>query len=687
MLQSWAGYMLSFTIYAASSIILTAMATMLVHEYCPAARGSGIPEVKASVSGFFLPASFSEQCLLVKTLGLALAVGAGLALGKEGPLIHIGVCWAHVLQRSLSHVGWTVPIPLHELACVGAAAGVATAFGAPLGGVLFAAEELGSVRSLSRQSLLYAFMAAFAASFMLKYLDLNGSNRLTLFALSTSTHNPKKEWISWEMVAFCFTGLIGGLGGVLFIKLNLVCTSMRRRCRPQGRLWMLPSGLQDVMASTFRIRLHKSQRRLDVAEGVMIALVTALLNWPLTMLLRNMSNEVIHALFETCPHSRASHFFLCDASAREMPNSSFMGCVVLFLAAAVRLIQTSYTFGAAIPSGLFIPSLYMGAAIGRLVGNVVHLLLEKAVRTDVQVHVDPAIFAMVGAIAMLSGFCRMTVSIVVIMLELTGELTYVVPFMCAVLTAKLVGDSLTPSIYDCVAKLNGLAPIEEQHDVRLDMIVADLAEPLPAAAHLWVDGPVPLRQLTTLVWGSETPQRECAAGGAEAGAGGEAPAESPLLLLHGSSGSDVLGVIDRGRLQRWLSRQGGKVSASFEPLGDLQSSDIVDASSIVDKRIGRLSAQAPLLTAFCVFKQKPQLRYCICLDDRSRDRGTKRISILSRRSFYAALNEGRFPLAHPAYSASAVDAAHWEPLPISLGARHDYQERRQLELVSVSQTC
>jgi len=400
-----------------------------------------------------------------------------------------------------------------------------------------------------------------------------------------------------------------------------------------------------------------------VAEGVMIALVTALLNWPLTLLLRSMSTEVIHALFESCPHNRASHLSLCDVTAREMPNSSFMGCIVLFLAAVVRLIQTSYTFGAAIPSGLFIPSLYMGATIGRLVGNVVHLLLEKTARTDVQVHVDPAIFAMVGAIAMLSGFCRMTVSIVVIMLELTGELTYVVPFMCAVLTAKLVGDSLTPSIYDCYAKLNGLAPVEEQHDVRLDMIVADLAEPLPAAAQLWVDGPVPLRQLTALVWG-----------------GGEVAAESPLLLLHGCSGKNILGVIDRGRLQRWLSRQSGKSSASFEPLGDLPSTDIFDASSIVDKRIGRLSAQAPLLTAFCVFKQKPQLRYCICLDEGNGDRFTKRTLILSRRSFYAAFNERRFPLAHPAHSVSVADAAQRLPVPHFLGVGHEHQERQQVEL-------
>ena len=115
-------------------------------------------------------------------------MGAGLALGKEGPLIQVGVCWAHILgnlrkipflrsnkyTRSFKEQAGTINIPLYEWSYVGAAVGVSTAFGAPLGGVLFAVEELGSVRTITRRALLLCFLGAFTASFALKVLNLSG---------------------------------------------------------------------------------------------------------------------------------------------------------------------------------------------------------------------------------------------------------------------------------------------------------------------------------------------------------------------------------------------------------------------------------------------------------------------------------------------------------------------------------
>eukprot|EP00392_Amoebophrya_sp_AT5.2_P010153 g10206.t1 len=147
----------------------------------------------------------------------------------------------------------------------------------------------------------------------------------------------------------------------------------------------------------------------------------------------------------------------------------------LLLAAGIRLLQTVITFGAMLPSGLFIPSLFIGATVGRFIGNVSYLLEQ---------HIEPGVFAMIGAAAMLAGFTRMTVSLVVIMFELTGELTYVIPFMCAVITAKVVGDLFTSSIYEEHATLNGFAI---RGYVRLEVLVADLAEEYPFSKVVDVD--------------------------------------------------------------------------------------------------------------------------------------------------------------------------------------------------------
>ncbi|CAJ1382806.1 unnamed protein product [Effrenium voratum] len=463
---SGSGFVLPWLMYVIASVMFSGLAAYLVYEYAPTARGSGIPEVKAAVSGYDLPLTFSGSCLLIKALGLSLVVGAGLSLGKEGPLIHIGVCIASFLQRICGALGLRrAGMPFHEMACLGAAAGVSTAFGAPLGGVLFAVEELGSVRSLSQRTLLLAFLAAFAASFTLKALNLTGANSLTLFALSLPTHTARKEWIAWEMFAFFLTGVIGGLGGGLFVMANIWCTSQRRQALKQGRLWFLPESIVS----------GKQRGTLNVLECILIALVTSMLSFPFTRLLRTLSTEAIHALFETCPNDLPFHLGLCDPSTGNLSNMSLSANMTLFAAAVIRLIQTTYTFGAAIPSGLFIPSLYVGATLGRLIGNVISTVASSL--SPFPVHIEPAVFAMVGAISMLSGFCRMTVSLVVIMFELTGELNYIVPFMCAVLAAKLVGDMMTPSIYDAHAKLNGYIPVEDQAAIRFDTVLADLCKP------------------------------------------------------------------------------------------------------------------------------------------------------------------------------------------------------------------
>jgi CIC family chloride channel protein len=114
----------------------TAGACWLVRRFSPYAGGSGIPHVEAILDGELPPAPSS--LLPVKFLGGWLAIGGGLALGREGPSVQMGANIGSVLGQVFRLNG---PDCVALLAA-GAGAGLATAFNAPIAGAVFVLEEL-----------------------------------------------------------------------------------------------------------------------------------------------------------------------------------------------------------------------------------------------------------------------------------------------------------------------------------------------------------------------------------------------------------------------------------------------------------------------------------------------------------------------------------------------------------------
>lgn len=108
--------------------------------YYPAA-GSGVAEVKVILSGFVVHRYLGVQTLLVKTFALILSVSSGLSLGKEGPYVHIATCVGNIASRLFSKYNHNDG-KRREVLSASAASGVAVAFGAPIGGVLFSLEEV-----------------------------------------------------------------------------------------------------------------------------------------------------------------------------------------------------------------------------------------------------------------------------------------------------------------------------------------------------------------------------------------------------------------------------------------------------------------------------------------------------------------------------------------------------------------
>lgn len=178
--------------------------------------------------------------------------------------------------------------------------------------------------------------------------------------------------------------------------------------------------------------------------------------------------ELIADLFGEC-HGHESLDGLCVSKASEIGP---LLRAILFAMISKGLL-TIITFGIKLPAGIFIPTLAVGACFGRMVGLLVQYFQWTRPSSAFfqwcpegnSSCIVPGVYAMVGAAASLSGVTRTTVSLVVIMFELTGTLTYAVPVMLSVLVARTVADALEhKGIYDLVLEFSGLPYLDAKEE-------------------------------------------------------------------------------------------------------------------------------------------------------------------------------------------------------------------------------
>lgn len=159
----------------------------------------------------------------------------------------------------------------------------------------------------------------------------------------------------------------------------------------------------------------------------------------------------------------------------------------------MKSVLTIFTFGSKVPCGLFIPTLCVGSIFGRIFGMIIEQLtyeyksfwLWSSVCQTASVCAVPGVYAMVGAAAFLGGVTRMTVSLVVIMFELTGSLQHIVPFMIAAMTSKWVGDAFkNGGIYDDHIDLNGYPFLDNKEEFHDTHYAIDVMRPRKTADNI-----------------------------------------------------------------------------------------------------------------------------------------------------------------------------------------------------------
>lgn len=389
------------------------------------AAGSGVAEVKVILSGFVLHGYLGLRTLIIKTLGLILSVASGLSLGKEGPYVHIATCIGNIACRIFSKYS-TNDGKRREVLSASAASGVAVAFGAPIGGVLFSLEEVSYY--FPPKTLFRTFFCCIAAALSLKFLNPYGTNKIVLFEVRYLT-----DWKFFELIAFIFTGALGGVLGALFIKAS--------------RIW----------ARTFRrIAIIKKYPLLEV---FLVALVTGIFSFwnrytklPVT--------ELLFELASPCDTFTADGDGLCPT--REHIPGVLRTLAIAFI---IKAVLTIITFGIKVPAGIYVPSMVVGGLAGRFVGHLVQLFALRFADSGLFGHCDPTgppgscvvpgVYAMVAAGATMTGVTRLTVTLAVILFELTGSLDHVLPFSLGILVAKWTADAIEPlSIYDLLTDMN-----------------------------------------------------------------------------------------------------------------------------------------------------------------------------------------------------------------------------------------
>ena len=133
------------------SVLIVFISAALVVFIQPAAAASGIPETISYLNGAHVPKIFNIRTMVIKFFSCVCAVGSGLPVGPEGPMIHLGAMLGKGLSQGQSRtMGFATNMfkrfrnmrDRRDFISAGAAAGVASAFGAPVGGLLFSMEEV-----------------------------------------------------------------------------------------------------------------------------------------------------------------------------------------------------------------------------------------------------------------------------------------------------------------------------------------------------------------------------------------------------------------------------------------------------------------------------------------------------------------------------------------------------------------
>jgi len=406
----------------------------------PTAAGSGIPEMKSILSGVVLEDYLSLKTFVSKVLGLILALGGGLNIGKEGPYVHISsivannMCKIPVFRYFMEHE--SARLQLLGAAC---AVGISSNFGAPIGGVLFSIEVTATYYLVSNYK--KGFFSAIWAALIYKLMTSFTKEGHYVMAVLEVDTSGRRKFSAVQLLFFVILGIACGLLGAAFVKVNALVVKLRRKFNVCGC----------VSGNSRRTWLSR------VGLGIIVATITGLLTFPGALgtefASRDRYDQADLFAEDTMGDSQNDVFKNSEVLGNLSSNwhrFSVAGSVQasLVILIFVKFFLTVISITLPLPSGVYTPVFTIGAALGRLLGE----LLESS---NLSGGLPPGAFAVVGAASMASGVTQ-TISAAVITFELTNSADLHLPVLLATLIANAISTAIGPSIYDSMVQLRKL---------------------------------------------------------------------------------------------------------------------------------------------------------------------------------------------------------------------------------------